>query len=242
MKKKYEELCAEQWLKRMGYTDIQYISDTNKQPPDFVVDNRIGVEVRRLDWMTASNSATETIKHALKNEISKILEEARPPEGYDVYVSCTFHDHLPPTSETQKQIECCVKKYLDLCNEALQSGENPVNWKARLKCRIFFRFYPLPASETGKFMLVSINQGARRVGESSDNINRCIQEKTKKINGVICRHQEWWLVLVDCDFFAPQKEERNEWQQIQDKLEDTKPWSKIVVIEWKYFQTCVNLI
>ena len=38
-------------LQSRGYTNIQFVTDTNDQPPDFIVNNSIAVEVRRLNWM-----------------------------------------------------------------------------------------------------------------------------------------------------------------------------------------------
>ena len=57
MSKNCDELRAQQWLTSQGYTDIRDLSIDGKDPPDFVVNNRIGVEVRRLTWMTDTTRA-----------------------------------------------------------------------------------------------------------------------------------------------------------------------------------------
>lgn len=44
-----EEERARQWLESQGYTDILDLSQDGNDPPDFMVENRIAVEVRRLN-------------------------------------------------------------------------------------------------------------------------------------------------------------------------------------------------
>ena len=59
-----------------------------QDPPDFVVDGRVGVEVRRLNWMTDANSKNqgiEEIEKPLERMIRKVLKDVgEPPGGYSV--------------------------------------------------------------------------------------------------------------------------------------------------------------
>ena len=77
-----EELRARQWLEdKEGYTDILDLSKDNQDPPDFVVENRIGIEVRRLNWMDDSNEGGETDENALTSMIEEVLEKSDEPPG-----------------------------------------------------------------------------------------------------------------------------------------------------------------
>ena len=238
MSQKSEELRAEQWLKSQGYTDIRDLSKTNEDPPDFVVENRIGVEVRRLNWMTDANGkhqGAEELEKPLDRIISKALEDAgEPPGGYSVSVSCDFPaTSLPETKETERQVGQAIDDYVYILNKALQSGGAPVGRQERLACGIYMHFQPFSTSDPGEFILEDIEAAPHlrgwTTGDSIDAIDRCIAKKTEKIKDIICCYPEWWLVLVDHNVYAPGNWEA-EWETIRNDLEDTKPWSRIVVL------------
>ena len=98
-----DELRAKQWLESQGYTDILDLSRDSLDPPDFLVKKRIGVEVRRLNWMTdinRQNQGAEELERPLEKMIEKILKDAEdPPGGYIASVSCDLlRDTLPQAS------------------------------------------------------------------------------------------------------------------------------------------------
>lgn len=236
-----EEQRTKQWLTSQGYTDICDLSRINADPPDFFVDNRIGVEVRRLTWMTDAtrkNQGTEEIEKPLERTISKVLEDAgAPPSGYSVAVSCDMLDtFLPEAKVTRKQVGEAVHDYVEILNEALQSWGDPVSWQTQLECRLAMHFYPFSTTGAGEFTLQQVEAATHLRGwvvkDSIDNINRCIVDKTDKIKNKIHQYPEWWLVLVDHNVFTPLKGEEDEWQEIRNSLGDTKPWSRIVVLSW----------
>ena len=213
MTKKCEERRAYQWLKSQGYTDIRDLSMAGQDPPDFVVDGRIGIEVRRLNWMTDANrknQGIEEIKNPLERTINEVLKEAGdPPGGYNVSVSCDLlATSLPETKKvTREQVGQSVADYVCILNKALRSGEAPMSWQKRLECKLDIHFHPFLAPDTGEFELVQVEAATHLRGwpilDSTDNINRCIADKTDKIKDIIHCYPEWWLVLVDCDGNTP---------------------------------------
>ena len=250
MSQNSDELRAEQWLKSQGYTDIYDLSVDGTDPPDLVVDNRIGVEVRRLTWMTDAtreNQGAEEIEKPLEKTISKILEDAgEPPGGYSVSVSCDLLDtSLPKTKVTKRQVGQAVDDYVNILDKAVQSGGDPVSRQTRLKCRMDMHFQPFATSDTGEFFLVQVEAATHLRGwvvkDSIDNINRCIAEKTDRIKNKIHLYPEWWLVLVDHDVFTPGNWD-DDWETIRNALVDTKPWSRIVVLSWIHPSTHVDVI
>lgn len=238
MNENCEERRAKGWLESQGYTDIRDLSKERKDPPDFVVENRIAVEVRRLTDANATKGKGSGIDKPLEDIISKILEEAgEPPGGHNVYVwSGLLDDELPPPKVTKKQVKQAVDEYTKILSEVFsQSGGNPVKERTQLECGKFsHHFCPRPTSETGKFVLMQATTAmGRQVGaESIDDINRCIVEKTTRIKDRICLYPKWWLVLVDREFLTPLKWDQDEWQQIRNSLVETDPWSRVVVIGW----------
>ena len=66
-----------------------------------------------------------------------------------------------------------------------------------------------------------IAEGGLVISDAIDNINRCIVEKTNKIQSQKDLHDEWWLVLVEHNVYATALQEPDELQAVKNKLIDT---------------------
>ncbi|MCY4079138.1 MAG: hypothetical protein OXF54_02765 [Caldilineaceae bacterium] len=249
MSENVEELLAKLWLANQGYTGIS--SQAPNDPPDFVVGKSIAVEVRRLNWMDDSDEGVETDEYALTSMIEEVLEEAgEPPGGYDVDVKCQTHGVSLGTRKDKKSVKQTVTQfvaqYAKKIDGALQSGERPESWITGWECGMRLRFSSGLISRTSKFELVDVEaEAASRgwvVSDSIDNINRCIVEKTDTIKDKICLYPEWWLVLVAHNIDVPGSWEQDRWQTVRDNLVDTRPWSRIVVLNQTDHLISVDLI
>ncbi len=251
MSKNYEEARARFWLECEGYTDIYDLSEDCKDPPDFVVDGCIGVEVRRLNLRPSTSRSEKDVgdlEYPLKRAIRSALDEvAGVPDEYGVYVWCDlYRDCMPKTRHIKFQVEKAAEEYISLLNEALQSAGSPVHWQTDLACGISVRFAAASPSNAGKFVLTHVAhippESGQVVNDAIENINRCIDEKTKKIKWKICEYSEWWLVLVDTSAVTSPSSHQDDWQQIRERLDSTAPWSRIVVITWMDGLDIVELI
>ena len=159
--------------------------------------------------------------------------------AYNVDIKCQTHG-VPLRKRKDKKlvkqtVAHFVAQYAKKIDAALQSRKRPNPWVTEWKCGIRLRFSSGLISKTGKFELVDVEVEAASRGwdsDSIDNINRCIVEKTGKIQDIICLYpeREWWLVLVDHNVFVPESWEQDRLQTIRDGLVDTDPWSRIVVL------------
>ena len=252
MSENSEEQRARQWLEDQGYTDICDLSKDRKDPPDFAVANRIGVEVRQLTWMTDTatreNQGAEELEKPLERAICKVLQDAgEPPGGYSVSVSCDLLEtFLPKPKVTRQQVGKAVDDYVAILDKAWQSGGDPESWRAHLKCKLDMHFQPFSTSGPGEFVLLQVEAATHLRGwvikDSIDNVNRCIVDKTAKIQDRIHLYPEWWLVLPAHNIVTPGSREKDEWQTVRDGLVDTKPWSRVVVLDWIHPKTHVDLI
>lgn len=250
MNQNSDERRAEQWLKSQGYTDIRDLSVDGQDPPDFVVDGRVGVEVRRLNWMTDANrknQGIEEIEKPLERMIRKVLKDVgEPPGGYSVQVSCDLlATSLPEPEVTRKQVKQAVEECVEILDKALQSGEAPERRWAHMKGRLDMHFHPFSAPGPGRFILMPVEAATHLRGWADkdliDNIRRCIADKTKKIRNIVHLYPEWWLVLVERDLYAPGNQD-DSWITIRNGLGDTKPWSRIVVLSVTQPSTHVDVI
>ena len=250
MSKNCDERRARQWLKSQGYTDIRDLSADGQDPPDFVVDGRIGVEVRRLNVMIEDNGeylGAESLEKPLERTIGKVLKDVgEPPGGYSVDVSCDLlATSLPEPEVTRKQVGQAVDEYVNILDKAWQSGEAPESWWAHLKGRLSMHFHPFSAPGSGRFILMPVEAATHMRGwvvkDLIDNIRRCIADKTDKIKHKVHLYPEWWLVLVERDLYAPGKSD-DSWITVRNGLGDTKPWSRVVVLSVTQPSTHVDVI
>ncbi len=129
MSKNYDEQRARKWIESRGYTDIRDLSVDGADPPDFVVDGCVGVEVRRLMWMTDANrknQGAEEIERPLEETVGDVLDAVgAPPGGYSVQVTCGFLGvSLPKRKITEKQIKRAVDEYICMLNMALRQARS----------------------------------------------------------------------------------------------------------------------
>ena len=231
------ESRVEQWLQSQGYTNIQFVTDTNDQPPDFIVNNSIAVEVRRLNWMFGDeNQGLEGIEKPLEQNILSGLEAAeQPPQGHKVFVSCDLlHTDLPDKEVVISEVKKAANKYTKCIKESIHCGQRPPHSRDETSFGMSIRFDTLTNSATNQFELMGVVAGIGDAGwvarDSIDNINRCINEKTNKIKDKHDLYTEWWLMLVEHNVHPTVLHQTDELQTVRNELTNTTLWSRITVL------------
>ena len=182
------ESHAEQWLQSQGYTNIRFVTDTNDQPPDFIVNDSIAVEVRRLNLMFGDeNKGLESVEKPLERYVRSGLEAAEPPLlGYKVYVSCDFlYTELPDKNMVIGEVEKATNRYVRRLNASIHHGTPLLHSSDETSFGLIMRFITGTNSASNEFELMSVVAGIEDsgwvAGDSIDNINRSVNEKTDKI-------------------------------------------------------------
>ncbi len=231
------ESHVEQWLQDQGYTNIQFVTDTNDQPPDFIVNDSIAVEVRRLNWMFGDeNKGLESVEKPLEKNIRSGLEAAEPPpHGYKVYVSCDFlYTELPDKNMVIGEVKEAADKYVRRLNASVHHGQPLSHSRDETRCGLIIRFITGTSSATNEFKLMGVVAGVDDSGwvarDSIDNINRSINEKTDKIRDRHDLYTEWWLVLVEHNVNPTVLRNTDELQTVRNELVDTTLWSRIFIL------------
>ena len=231
------EQRTEQWLKYHGYTDIKYVENTNDQPPDFIVDNSIAVEVRRLNWMFGNkNRGLEGVEKPLEKDIRSGLESAgQPPHGCKIFVSCDlFHTDLPDRKTIVQEVKEAANGYVESVKESLRYGHRPPHSRNETSFGMSIRFDALANSTPNHFELLGVTAGIGVAGwvvaDSIDSINRCIFEKTNKIKDRHDLYSEWWLILVEHNVHPTVLRQPGELQTVRNELTNTTLWSRISIL------------
>ena len=231
------ENIAEEWLRIQGFTDIQFVDDTNSQPPDFIVDKRIAVEVTRL---TDDAKSLEEKKKSVSDAIKVVLGEFETCSyGNRVYVSCelmggiTEGKEWPRNRIIERQVRRATEEYMEESKIVLEQEGRLLCCEKELDCGIRMEFIPSKA----KFILNGVmSSDTGFLVNAPDYINRCVKRKRDAIGkkeGRLEEYSEWWLVLTDdnANVFSSWYDEFEQ-QKLRDGMKsiNTEPWARIYAI------------
>ena len=220
------ESLANEHLLHRGFRNIVFEPDGNV-PPDFLVDKRIAIEVRRLNQNELTKSGFRGREESVipfETKVAKLIASL----GYsDFGVSWfVFHTLKGPVPVWAK-FEPKLRKYLvefknDLRNQIAQTVEIGDAVEIRM----------LRASEprTAFFLLGGFSDhksGGWVLAETQKNLRICISEKTAKVARVRYRYPEWWLIFVDYIGYGVDDCDQ---EQFRKHLNVKHNWDKVVLL------------
>ena len=189
------ERTVEQYLNSLAIGRVEYEPDGNV-PPDFLVDGRIAVEVRRLNQneeIDGGYRGLEVTAKPLDAIVAKILAESGPPPGQNSwFVLHTVWRPLPPWRAIEAMLRNAVQEF----RKRLDDPPSEMRPARGLRLR-FFR-----ASERHETLLVpggstDHDSGGFVVAELVRNLRLCIPEKAQKVARYRHKYPEWWLAFED---------------------------------------------
>jgi hypothetical protein len=219
------EECVKQYLSARGFRDIVYEPDGNV-PPDFLVDGRIAVEVRRLNQNVetpAGPRGLEEVAIPLQARIEKLLANMGPSaSGESWYVSHQIGRPLPPWPELRPAIQSALTSFR--ARPERQPTCTPIGATFSIDLRRTGRPY------SDFFVLggyVDSDAGGFVLPEMGRNIRLCVEVKTKKIEAVRSKYPEWWLALVDHIGHGLTADGR---ERLRELVQLDQSWDKVVLV------------
>lgn len=211
------ENLAYQYLSSLGLGDVRYEPDGNV-PPDFLVDGRIAVEVRRLNQNYVSESGTsglEEFRTPLRKNMPKLLASLGPSTaGRSWRVDYRFRRPVPLSMSKLFQ---AIRSRLEAFRDGLQEGTEFIITNG-------FRLTLTPIGKPHSNCFIAggcldRDSGGYVIPELVKNIQICIQEKSRKVASVRANYPEWWLILID---------QINDGQR--ESLHVKHDWDKVIVV------------
>lgn len=214
---KDSEKLAQVYLSSRGLAPIVYEPDGNV-PPDFLVDGRIAVEVRRLNQHevteTGEKRGLETTRFALHAMMRGVVQSLGPPkQGKSWFVNYEFSRPLPPLAQLRRR----VRELLTAVRDG-ELSENEFAISERLK----IDFLPSTIAFPLHFIVggsADEDSGGWLVSELERNIKICLDEKGKKIAPLRPKYPEWWLILVDFIGYGA-----------KEPIEIAHEWDKLILL------------
>jgi hypothetical protein len=188
------ETLAQQYLQSLELGPVVYEPD-GQIPPDFVIDGRIAIEVRRLNQNHETSDGyegLESVEAGLLRFVEKLLPRYGPaPGGRGWWFSFDFRRPVDGRA---------VKRALPKALEAFKAAPAPHGVDLRLTPTFELEIRPASIAVEHFFMMGSYSDydaGGFVAGEIIRNLQLCIAEKAAKIAPYRTRYAEWWLVLPD---------------------------------------------
>jgi hypothetical protein len=223
-----EDVCeriVRQHLLSAGYTDIEREPYPNN-PPDFLVNRQIAVEVRRLnenERTPIGHRGLEETRIPIIRHVERLLSSLGPPtEGASWFVWYSLNRPVAVRHRLKRAM-----------HEALLGfKEQPVHRRTKIDVQGIVKMEIFPASDVHPTFFVlggSADGGAGGfvLSEIERNLRICVDQKTAKIERVRYRYPEWWLALVDYIGYGLEIRDQDELRKIV-RLEHS--WDKIIII------------
>ena len=186
------EKHAQRFLSHRGHATV-YEPDGNVAP-DFLVDGRIAVEVRRLNQNhRAADGRVEGIEQALRSLTAKVKQVAYAlpgPEGESWFIGIDFRRPVENWRTLHPKIKRGLQAFIDKPHRA----PTEVDINPNLTISFFQASRPHPTF----FVMGGVmdeHAGGWLIEELATNIDICIAEKSQKVDRA--KYKEWWLILVD---------------------------------------------
>ena len=220
------EAVANTFLLRLGFADIQYEPD-GKRPPDFSVNDSIGIEVRRLNQNVRSAKGFKGLEEDARplwdgiEKLAKSLGPSPPDENW--YVNFSFRRPFGRRKQIGDHVRAALSEFVST------KERQPTHWQLtpgfRLEVIKGGTKHPTFFTMGG---YVDYDDGGWVLSEMQRNLDICIAEKTIKRRNARKEYTEWWLILLDhIGYGLPDEEDRDQLRSLVSKSAD---WNRVVLL------------
>jgi hypothetical protein len=216
-----DEHIVESYLNSLNLGNVEYEPD-GKVPPDFLIDGRIAVEVRRLNQQRQIRGRPRGLEEdsiPLLQKIESLLKEFGNKGEATWFVTFNYRRPLLKWKELKPRINDALFEFL----------RSPVNEAWRIPVSERFSITTLRASEAHDrtFLLggyTDMDAGGWIVSEIIRNMSAYLIDKTKKVAPYRSKYPIWWLVFVDHIGHAREEHE------VRKHLVRPEEWDRILLL------------
>jgi hypothetical protein len=212
------------YLKTCGFTDIRYEPDGNV-PPDFLCDERVAVEVRRLNQHHDDGTGPKGLEELaipLWQRVRELILSLGPPTRDESwYVFYRFSRPVPKWRLIRLRIERLA---------AFMKAADPEPFDRKICDGFELKVFRAPVKPTFFVPAGHIDEETAGwlIGNIEDNLKICIAEKTEKIRKVRAKYREWWLVLPDHIGFGLDDFDR---ERFRDQVKLAHDFDRVVLLD-----------
>lgn len=220
------ETLVNRFLVSRGYKNIVYEPDGNV-PPDFIVDERVAVEVRRLNQSIEINGKVEGLEELaipLWKQLRAFFQTfPTPPHANSWHVFYSFRRPISPWRKLRPKIAEILQSFVlsppadDALDVQVEPGFRMRFSRASKAYPTYFVLGGNTDHESGGFMLAEMEKW----------IQYYVNEKTKKIKPFRRLYGEWWLIMVDYIGYGL---EGLDIDMFQDQVTVLHDWDRLIIV------------
>jgi hypothetical protein len=224
-----DEAVADQHLRMLGYQDVRHHPRGQHNPPDFLLDGTIAVEVRRLEAVEQGRDVPKglnAVSRPFSDRLRKLLLTFSSDEPTTFLLRLQLKRPLP---KPWRRVEEEVKKFV---RAVLDNAEQAVGMELDIDGKVLLRVIGTSHRNGPTFHIASqtdADLGHWMMEELGRSLRLCISEKTRKVAAQRHLYTEWWLVFVDRLGYALTDEERRREFRRSVSL-DSHDWDRIILV------------
>jgi glutamyl-tRNA synthetase len=190
------EMIAYSYLVGKGFQTIRF-EPHGKRTPDFLVNDRVAIEVRRLNQHHSHEGISrglEEVSIPLQMRLRQLFLSFGPPNrGHSWFVNYRFKRPLPRTNRLIADLRNALQAFEDNL-DAPTSG--PITLDRNFEVDLF----RASDKHSALFLLgasIDSDTGGWVRPELERNLRIAVQQKAKVVARYHGEYPEWWLILVD---------------------------------------------
>jgi hypothetical protein len=220
-----EKLVEAHFVHR-GFIDVRYEPDGNV-PPDFLVENRIAVEARRLSQIHIGDGTTQSLEEAaiplFKNIAGLAAESGPPTDGRTWFLHPEFTRPVGRWRPLKRKLRRAMQAF---------SPDSRSGWTILYSQPGFtLEAFPASTARSRRFLMAGygdLESGGWMIAELEKSIRHCVSEKWDKVARFRCKYPEWWLALVDHIGYTFDDFDR---AVFREQLSIKHDWDRIVLVD-----------
>ena len=220
------EKAVDRFLRGLGLGDVRFEPDGNV-PPDFLVDERVAVEARRLnqnELLGSGYRGLEVTATPLQTAVAKVLkEQGPPPSASSWFVFYTFSRPLPDWRQLEQLLRAALAEF------KARLEDPPHELRMAPGFRLEFERASRPHSSW--FVpggSVDHDSGGFTVAELITSLSICIEEKSRKVEPFLSRYAEWWLAFEDTIAYGDLDDD--ELAELNNHVAVDHPFARVILV------------
>ena len=221
---KFEEKITKEYFQFKGYDKIVF-EPIGNTPPDFLINNSIAVEVRRLNKFH-KNKPLEEVEYSFIPKIKKHISSFQNNSEFEKTTIVYLFYNRPVKFDKKLKLE--VSKILKTYSENKTSKNK--NNEYTISDNLTIGFYEHNEKWESEFEvggIVDFDSGGNVFKDICESLEIVIPEKELKIEKFKHFYKEWWLVLIDFISLGVSTHMVN---RIKDVYVENKSFKKIIFI------------
>lgn len=216
-----DEEIAKSYLNNLGFQKLEFEPNGNI-PPDFSLNKKIGIEVRRLN-KHFNGESLEKIEFGEIRKIENFILKFNSNKTFKKTHSVSIY-YLRPLrfKQIKKKIESCLNHYSENLNQNFE-----YNIAENFSMSIL-EYTERFESDFEVMFWNDENKGGVVIKDLKSNITLALKEKEEKIVKYFNEFEEWWLILIN--HISPNIRNQ-ELEVLKQEIPKSNLFKKIIILD-----------